>query len=446
MKIIPKCLIACLSLGLCLILFQTQAFSQVTFTYVDSFQEGGFQQPRDIAISSNGTIVIADGGLNRILIFNSAFVLIKSIPVAKPSAVALNSDGNLYIASDDDNGVRILDSSFNSYPIGWLGIGNGEFLQASNITIDKITRQVYVTDQKDNSIKYYSPAGEYLGKISNSLTGPQDATIVENEIFVIDHPLIIPKENSAPIAGSRIQAFDLNDPSRVRSLGNYGEGTEDYHNPLSIVSDSLGYLFVSDAFHNVVQCFDQEGNYITSIHNIDYPLGIPTSLVVNNSERMFVLSLSQTSSPSDMKMFDLAGTPADMIDPFPDIKANDKDGPLSLCSSDAFNLSIFLDAGDWESEAGDHLVVSNTPVGEFWYADSMWIWSDEWTERSLAMRTGILTSNTVGEQIYTGTGLEPGTYIFYYAVDTTMNDNPLLRGLFYDSVTVIIKSAQDCAQ
>jgi sugar lactone lactonase YvrE len=72
----------------------------------------GFQVPEAVAVSSSGTVYVADTGNNRVLTVSSAGVLTPvSIPagytLSGPGAVAVDSTGDLFIA--DSNNARVLE-------------------------------------------------------------------------------------------------------------------------------------------------------------------------------------------------------------------------------------------------------------------------------------------------------------------------------------------------
>ncbi len=184
-KIKLACLFAVI-LFLVPVLIPGTSFSAVVFKSLDPITNG-LKMPEDVAVSSDGKVYVVDGYQNKVLIYDKKGQPAGSISIQKPTSVAVNN-GFIYIGTNNDLSVKILDSSHNI--IGSLGIGAGEFKLPRNIAIDKATGNVYVVDQLDNSIKAYTPTGTFISKINDYPNLPQDVTITNNEIYVLDQPLI----------------------------------------------------------------------------------------------------------------------------------------------------------------------------------------------------------------------------------------------------------------
>jgi DNA-binding beta-propeller fold protein YncE len=178
----------------------------------------GLNLPQDVAVSPGGEVYVVDGSRGQILIYDIKGQPVGNIPIAKPTCVAVGSNGNIYIGTNSDLSIKILDSSHNI--IGSLGIGAGEFKLPRNITIDMATGNVYVVDQLDHSIKVYTLNGAFLSKIDDYPNLPQDVTIIGDEIYVIDSPLII-DSSGGTIRGAEVQVFDMA-RNPIRHFGSYG--------------------------------------------------------------------------------------------------------------------------------------------------------------------------------------------------------------------------------
>ena len=161
--------------------------SEVVFTTLEPISSG-LKFPEDVAISPDGMAYVIDGSKNKVLIYNRESQLVGSISIQKPASIAVNNNGNIYIGTNNDLSVKILDSAHNI--IGSLGNGAGEFKLPRNIAIDGATGNVYVVDHLDHSIKVYTSSGTFISEINDYPNLPQDVTIVNNEMYVVDHPLI----------------------------------------------------------------------------------------------------------------------------------------------------------------------------------------------------------------------------------------------------------------
>jgi hypothetical protein len=275
-----------------LFLIPAISFSEVTFTTLEPITSG-LRFPEDVAVSSDGSVYVVDGSKGKVLIYDKTGQPEGSISVASPTSVAVNN-GNIYIGSNNDLSVKIYNSSHNM--IGSLGSGAGEFKLPRNIAIDVATGNVYVVDQLDYSIKVYTSSGAFISKINDYPDLPQDVTIMNNKIYVIDHPLItlIVNGQAGTIRGAEVSVFDIaGNHNHIRDFGTYGSDEGQFIRPAGITSDADGILYITDSFHGVVMCFDttQNDSYLGAIHNPSKPMGTPMGIALGGDRRLFVASL-----------------------------------------------------------------------------------------------------------------------------------------------------------
>jgi DNA-binding beta-propeller fold protein YncE len=67
--------------------------------------------------------------------------------------------------------------------------------------------------------------------------------------------------------------FDKNG-KQIKHWGHYGTGPGEFDQPHSLAFDSKGRLYVADRNNNRIQIFDQDGNYISELHQWSRPSGI----------------------------------------------------------------------------------------------------------------------------------------------------------------------------
>lgn len=118
--------------------------------------------------------------------------------------------------------------------------------------------------------------------------------------------------------------------------------------------------------------------------------------------------------------------------PDPDINANGSDGPITISQADALSITVGLDAGTFSGDDADWLLLIKTPQGWYYYdIVSGWLPGKNVTlQRSL--------KNIPSKEIFNMSGLPAGTYIFYFAVDMTMNGSIDVGQVYYDKVKVTI--------
>jgi hypothetical protein len=281
-----------------LLLIPGIAYSGVTYTPLDPITTG-LKFPEDVAVSDSGNIFVVDGSKNQVLIYDRKGQSAGIISIKNPTSIAVNGNGNIYIGTNFDLSVKILDSSYNV--IGSLGIGANEFKLPKNITIDKSTGNLYVVDQLAHSIKIYSSNGTYISKINDYPNLPEDLTIVNNEIYVIDHPLITDSYGGT-IRGARVRVFDMSG-NPTRSFGSYGTQEGQLIRPTGITSDADGKLYVTDSFHGVALCYNSSGSYLGAIQDQSIPMVTPTGIALSMEKKLFIASL-QTAN---VRVFGLEG-------------------------------------------------------------------------------------------------------------------------------------------
>jgi len=287
-KIKSVCLFAVI-LFLVPVLIPGTSFSAVVFKSLNPITHG-LKMPEDVAVSNDGKAYVVDGYQNKVLIYDKKGQPAGSISIEKPTSVAVNN-GFIYIGTNKDLSVKILDSSLQI--IGSLGIGAKEFKLPRNIAVDKATGNVYVVDQIDNSIKAYTPTGTFISKINDYPNQPQDVTIINNEIYVVDQPLITDSWGGT-IRGGQVQVFGMTG-APIRKFGSYGTLEGQFIRPAGITSDSNGILYITDSFHGVVMCFDSGGSYLGAIQNPSKPMVTPMGIALGEDRRLFIASLYTAS-------------------------------------------------------------------------------------------------------------------------------------------------------
>lgn len=266
--------------------------AEVTFTPLAPM-EHGLKLPEDVAVAPDWKAYAVDGSQGLIIVYNRDGSPAGNIWISKPTSVAVDDNGLIYVGTNQNLSVKILDPSYNV--IGSLGSGAGEFKLPRNISIDKATGNVYVVDQIDQSIKVYTSSGTFVRKISDYPNLPQDVTIMNNKIYVIDHPLIIDQWGGR-IRGAKVRVFDMDgNVLGDETFGSYGDQEGQFVRPAGIASDSEGVLYISDSFHGVVMCFTADGTYLGAIHNPSKPMVTPMGIALGEDRRLLVASLNTGS-------------------------------------------------------------------------------------------------------------------------------------------------------
>ncbi|MEW6585532.1 MAG: hypothetical protein AB1442_07960, partial [Nitrospirota bacterium] len=277
-------------LAMMVILLPGSSFSEVSFSPLDPITHG-LKFPEDVAVAPDGIVYAVDGFRGLVMIYGSSGMPIGSIRMPKPTSVAVNVNGLVYIGSNEDQSVRILDSSHAV--IGLLGSGAGEFKFPRNIAVDKTTGNVYVVDQLDHLIKIYTGDGKYIFAFSDYPNLPQDVTVVNGEIYVVDSPLVTDSWGGT-IRSAKIRVFDMSG-NETRSFGTYGNQQGQLIRPAGITSGDEGILYVTDSFHGVALCFDTLGNYQGAVYSRANPMMTPVGITLGEDRRLLIASMNTAS-------------------------------------------------------------------------------------------------------------------------------------------------------
>ncbi len=224
---------------------------------------GQLRLPEDVA-AGPGRLYVADASASLIRVFDQHGARIGDIGFPSPIAVALLPDNTLAAASASERSVWLLSPA--GRPLLALGRGEGEFSLPRNIVVDPDRARIGVVDPPAGVLKWYDYNGLPLDTIDDRGNLPQDAAVLDGEIFVIDHPVIFTPEGEQA-RGAAIRVFSAEgQPMRLFTLpGEEGNGTAPMVRPRSITAGSQGTLFVVDGFHGVVVEVSPAGERLATI-------------------------------------------------------------------------------------------------------------------------------------------------------------------------------------
>jgi DNA-binding beta-propeller fold protein YncE len=174
------------------------------------FKIKGFNNPRDISVSSIGNIYVTDWGNHCVQVFNSDFKFVKRL--------------------------------------GKKGIGKGEFINPITLTHD-LDDKLYVSDFKNHRVQVFNPEGEFLFSIGEKGKG----------LGQFRHPvgLALDSKGNLFVAdrnNHRVNVF-TNDGRPLSSFGKYGRDPEDFNKPADLDISNDNYLYIVDKGNQRVQVF-----------------------------------------------------------------------------------------------------------------------------------------------------------------------------------------------
>ena len=186
----------------------------ITLRYLTSLgqpgnQPGQFLEPRDIAVLSNGHLVVADTGNRRVQIFNSQLKPLHELtgdefPFEEPLAVGINRNDE----------ILVLDSSLQ-----W--------------------------------VYRYNATGTFINRFGGPnahLFHPRGLTVFEDNSLAL-----------ADTGTARLTFFNPNG-DQINNIGGLGNGPGQLNEPTDVLRDNLGTYFVVEAENNRLQRLDAGGN------------------------------------------------------------------------------------------------------------------------------------------------------------------------------------------
>ena len=216
-------------------------------------KEGQFTNPRGVAISHDGHILVTDEHRLQKLTFEGDCV--KSVGSSKtgngrlqfngPIGITVHpTTGQIFIADTLNNRIQVLNKDLTySRSFGKKGSSSEQFKYPCDVTFDN-EGYLYVTDNNNHCIKKFTSRGQYISTFSSEGSNP--GQIIHPTYIIIDNNNLL---YVSEYDNHRISIFDTNG-CFIHCFGKSGSGEGEFDRPHGITVDSLGNLYVSDTFNN----------------------------------------------------------------------------------------------------------------------------------------------------------------------------------------------------
>ena len=435
---------------------------------------GYFNYPNGVAVDPSLNVYVADTNNYRIQKFNSSGSFITKWgsygagngQFNTPTGMTADLSGNVYVAEHNNHRIQKFNSS-GSFITKWgsYGTGNGQFREPWDIAVDP-AGNVYVADSGNYRIQKFNSTGGFITKWG--------ACCSPDGYF--NYPMGIAVDPSlnvyvADTNNHRIQKFDSNG-NFITKWGSYSYWEDGkFQHPQGIAVDSSLNVYVADTNNHRIQKFSPvsplpsgpSGLTATAVSSSQINLSWQDN---SNNETGFKIkrkagfngtySTIDSVGPNVTSYTDtglIAGTHYSYavwayngagesaysdeviasVGPKPDIKANGSDGSIYVSKSTPVNITVSLDSCGLSNNA-DWWVAREDTNTNIWY---YYVYpSGQWTTQVVPAYQGPLFNLSPLSVFYST--LQPGTYIFYFGVDLSMNGAIDYTQLFYDSVTVTV--------
>ena len=245
---------------------------------------GGGADQLAIAVDASGRLYVADSNYNRIKRYTPGGILDVGWGSGgvvdgfdAPFGVAVDGSGNLYVADSGNNCIKrytsfgILDTAWGSGgSIGASGTDPDEFNSPEKIAVDTSSGKLYVADAGNNRIVRYNLDGTLdaawgsggtigsLGSSVNEFNQPCGVAVdASGGLFVADtHNNRIKKYTSG---GSLDVSWGSNG-----IIGSYGDGANQFRDPMAIAVDADGNLYVADTGNSRIKKYKSNSEMDTA--------------------------------------------------------------------------------------------------------------------------------------------------------------------------------------
>ncbi len=285
--------------------------------------------PEDIEIDAEGRIWVLDRGNSRIVRLDENGAVVKAIgQVGKPnlrlrdpSGFTIGPDGNFYVADTANKRVKVYKPDGNFLMVvGEPGNGDGQFQQPSDVAVHD-SGNIFVADQETSRIHMFGPDGAFI--FAWDVAGSGEEEIMFPTALEIDE---VGRLYIADLGNSRVQVFTT-DAEYIRTIG--AEGTEpgQLRGPVDIVADNAGYVYIVGRDDRYVHKFTDGGEFVDRWSgdqraNFERAKGVD----VDDAGRIYV---TDDADPA-IQIFDAAGE-------FVDLWANEElDSPRDVALAGEF--------------------------------------------------------------------------------------------------------------
>lgn len=191
--------------------------------------------PMGIAVAANGDLLVSQG--SSVAVINPVSGAISSTfgTFTKANGIAVDANGFIYVTDSLNNCVQVFNAAYapvntgvsatgkplNSF--GTKGTQNGQFLQPTGISFEKITNQLAIVDTLNGRVQFFSTAGVYQKTIGSFGAGPLKFTSPQAITFEYSYDnKSLSRIYIVDSFQSNVQVIDAGTSAFSRYIGSYG--------------------------------------------------------------------------------------------------------------------------------------------------------------------------------------------------------------------------------
>jgi len=338
---------------------------------------GQLKAPRGIAITSTGTIWVADTGNNRLEKFTTSGGLISTLSgegtepgkLKEPSGITVAPDGSIWVADTGNNRIEQWNNLVFIRAIGTEGSGEGQFKAPTGIEADA-NGGIWVVDRKNNRVEEFDDQGSYLAQFGSTGSGSGQFAMSEKAGLAID------RKGSIWVADgghSIVQHWTIPGyPVYNSSIGAAGSGNGQFTQVAGIAADANGNLWAADRQANRLQKFNEKGEWQLSAGSSGAGAGNlngPSALATDASGNVWVADTGNnrivqfTAAGAFYKTF---GTNVNKTK----VEAGGTEAEKNVCTAASGNVCQAATAGALPGQLKAPQGIAITATGTIWVADT----------------------------------------------------------------------------
>ena len=246
-------------------------------------------RPMDVVATAGGEMIyVADPDARCVHRFDldrsryDCLRLSRDESLGSPVGLALTASGRLYVADSLLRGIYTIDAG-DKY-LERLDTGD-ELQQPTGVAWDEQKSILFVTDTAAQSIKAFTPEGEYVRGFGKRGTEHGQVNFPTYLWFSGDNELLVTDS-----LNFRIQRFGT-DGEFLHAFGRNGDQIGDFARPKGVAVDALGHIYVVDALFHGVQIFDRQGTLLLAFGEQGQGPGqfwLPNGIHVTRDNMIFV--------------------------------------------------------------------------------------------------------------------------------------------------------------
>lgn len=172
--------------------------------------------------------------------------------IHQPRGLAMTTSGDIVVCDFSNNRIQELNREL-TFVRGWGTHGElpGQFKDPCGIAVAP-TGEIVVADTWNQRVQIFDTEGKYLREFGTGFYGPRGVTVdAKGTVFVAD------------TGNGRIMRYSMSGQKEIE-WGSKGSGPGQFVEPVGIVTNAAGQVYVCDNGNSRLQIFTRDGQFVSS--------------------------------------------------------------------------------------------------------------------------------------------------------------------------------------